>query len=449
MRARYEDLLHVARRTAEDAARRHAGGDLAAGWASVVRAAEAHLAWLRGGLDVPQFDGGDGEPDVRLAAVARAIGAGADLLAAQDLTTAHAFAQLSELASARAEVAGIVLVAGAAATARIAKSPGDESMERLREHLAIAMPRLKKIAQSNRRYPNLGALGGLTSGAPSFELDGPSWIARASVRWQRAHEQTDASSLLTRDLRSTTAQVRTATGYAAYLVDSLSHLRGGVPKILLRRLKGSLRRADVAAQYTAHGWQRRLSDVGGQSAAPGEAAFNELLQALTETLRPEGRLVAADVLVSDSQAAKRLLDALDELVYSAHRVVELQQSATAILIMQGRLFAPRSVVAPRDEQYLTRYQVERKHVRNPWVRTDRPDCFVDLTTSLSEVSEELLASSRAARELTGAGDDLRPYGGKGVGPRPLPRTDGPLHRSQSVPVNDPVATPQSQLDLGR
>ncbi|WP_344850189.1 hypothetical protein [Kribbella ginsengisoli] len=222
-----------------------------------------------------------------------------------------------------------------------------------------------------------------------------------------------------------------------------------MPQILLRRLRVSLRRADVAAQYTAHGWQRRLSDVGGQSAAPGEAAFKELLEALTENLRPEGQLLAAEVLVPDGQAAKRFLDALDELVYSTHRVAELQQSATAILIMQGRLFAPRSVVAPRDEYYLTKYQVERKHVRNPWVRTDRPDCFVDLTTSLSEVCEELLASSRAARELTGAGDDLRPYGGKGVGPRPLPRTDGPLHRSPSAPAIDPAATPQSQPDLGR
>lgn len=424
MRARYEDILRVARRRALEVGHPGEHGDLGAGWAVVLKATRQHLAWLRGRLDVKQVDRpADVEPDKRLVALARAVGAGADLLAAQDLTTTEAFSDLEQLASARAEVASTILLAGVAVVEAVrGERRKDGARPDFVESLAPSMAELNRIAQSSEGRTGLGTLGGLAAGAPAIAADPMSGISRASVHWQRAHELSDPEILLTRDLRSITAQIRTVSGYAWHIASCLL-VSPATPVDHAEQIKAvmfGLRGAQAGAQRTAHGWQRRLSDLGGQSALPGEVAFKDLLVALDQALKGNDRLLSPAEVITTPEDAGKMLDALDELTYSTHRVAHLQQRATAGLIMRGRLFVPLKVLVRRDPAYLHKPGASWRHPERMWAVTTRPDCFDDLTATLAWVTEHLADASRLTRELAGSTGELRPYGGGPVNRRPLP-----------------------------
>jgi hypothetical protein len=452
MRARYEDLLRVAKRRAIEVGHPGARGDLAAGWARVLKACRQHLIWLRGDLEVPELVVAvDAEPDERLIALARALGAGADLLAAQDLTTAAAFTDTEQLVSARAEVASVTLIAAVAVSEGLEDQQGRGDAESFAGNLRASMTELEMIAQGAGSSTGFGMLAGLTAASPPIALDEVSSISRAAVHWQHAHELSDSTSLLTRDLRSITAQLRTVSGYAWHLATSLllspKSLEGSEEQLEIAMSR--LRRAQAGAQQCAHSWQRRLSDVGGRSSLPGEVAFKDLQVALDQLLKRDGRLLSPADLVTSRQTAGVLLDALDELVYSAHRVAYLQQYATAGLIMRGRLFVPLRVLVKRDPDYLHRPGANWRNPLMPWARTSRSDCFADLTASLAAVTHHLMDASRLTSELTGTAKDSRPYGGELAGRTPMPRIEAPARRQVLSRGNHSCSQPPSPPFLGR
>jgi hypothetical protein len=221
------------------------------------------------------------------------------------------------------------------------------------------------------------------------------------------------------------------------------------PAEQLETAMSRLRRAQVAAQRCAHNWQRRLSDVGGGSSLPGEVAFKDLQVALDQVLKRDGRLLSPADLVTSSKTAGGLLDALDELGYSAHRVAYLQQYATAGLIMRGRLFVPLRVLVRRDPDYVHRPGANWRNPLMPWARTTRSDCFADLTASLAAVTDHLLDASRFTSELTGTAKDSRPYGGESASRTPMPRIDRPSRRQVLSRGNHSCSQPPSPPLLGR
>jgi hypothetical protein len=448
MRAKYEDLLGVARRRAVEVSHPGEHGDLAAGWSIVLKISRQHLAWLRGGLQVTDLKvGGDAEPDPRLAALTLALGAGADLLAAQDATTAAAFDDLDQLAAARAEVASITLTAAVAISDALQKEPAGRMKAEFAANLRDSMTELREISEGFGQHSELGALRTLTAGSPPIATDATSWISRAGVRWQQAHELTDGASLLTRDLRSITAQVRTVSGYAWHIAGCL--LQSPVrPDEHLEALKGvmfGLRSAQADAQRSARSWQRRLSDIGGQSSLPGEVAFKDLLAALDQRLKRDGELVPPRELVTTREIFASMLDALDELIYSTHRVAQLQEHATDALIARGRLFVPLKVLVPREPEYLHIPGGAWRHPEWPWAVTARPDCFDEVTTTLASITEHLAEASLITRELSGSAEDLRPYGGQIAARSPMPLPIGGSRRRRPVSRDDHSASPSPSL----
>jgi hypothetical protein len=222
VRARYEDLLRLAKRRAIEVGHPGARGDLAAGWARVLKACRQHLTWLRGDLEVHELTVAvDAEPDERLLELVRALGAGSDLLAAQDLTTAAAFTDAEQLGSARAEVAGVTLIAAAAVYEGLQDQQRRGGAGSFAEYLRVSMTELEMIAQAAGSSGGLGTLAGLTAASPPIPIDELSSISRAAAQWQHAHELSDTTALLTRDLRSITAQLRTVSGYAWHIANSL------------------------------------------------------------------------------------------------------------------------------------------------------------------------------------------------------------------------------------
>ncbi|TCO37622.1 hypothetical protein EV646_1239 [Kribbella antiqua] len=414
MRATYEDLLRAARRTAVDLHREvHSDqAELAAGWQAVLVAARRHLRWLRG--DLTSFDASkrivvrSGAPMPRLA---QAIGAGADLLASQDPSTAAALDDRDDLAAARAEVAAVVLIAGRVVLRdlRISKqSPGYRRVTKV-------MAELEVLAQSDRRRTGLGVLGGLAIGAPQDGVDDVSLLARCAGRWERGHQSIPPLTLLSRDLRSMTAQLRTVCGYTWHLADHLLAMTaalglGALLELDLRTMKVALRTFDDGAMRVARCWQRRVSDVSGRSNTAGEVAFLELVRIFDRVVRRDGALLAPSELVPTPQAAAALLDAMDELVYSADRVVRMQQQAVAGLIVEGRLFVPRHELAKRDPRYLRRPGAGSRSPQVRWVRTSRADCFDELTDALQWSVDHLSVAADLARRMAGTCHQSRPYG---------------------------------------
>jgi hypothetical protein len=253
--------------------------------------------------------------------------------------------------------------------------------------------------------------------------DATAQLAYVAARWQRAHESTATVTLLTRDLRSMTAQLRTACGYAWHLSDRLlaaSHLdRGPQMEHQLKALLGALGEASANSARVARSWQRRLSDISGQSAAPGEVAFLELAASFNGVARRHDRLLRSEELVPDGPAASRLVDALDELVYSAERVGRLQEHAVGELIGAGRLYVPIAV--------LVRCQPKL------WVVARHPECFTELTDAVKATADALLDASTFARELAGTADHLRPACEYQSG-LPASACDPPLARREEVAV---------------
>ncbi|TDO27945.1 hypothetical protein EV643_1503 [Kribbella sp. VKM Ac-2527] len=447
MRATYDDLLRVARREAVGALNELDNGttDLAAGWQAVLTAARNHLRWLRTELRASDFTGGTfKQGDGSLFAVARSLGAGADLLASQNASTSAALDNIDSLLAARSEVAEIVLTAGQGALQQVGDpGPGTDVIAfRLRKHLLATLEEFEQIAQGNTKRAAIGALGGLTTGAPHHPVSGPSQVAALAAKWQRAHEAREPLSLLTRDLRSTTAQLRTASGYAERLCLSVL----ATPKLrldqdqraVLTNLVSFLRSADLAASQVAEAWRRRLSDLNGEGDTADRVAFRDVIDELNGWIREKDRLRKPAEIVPTRRHALDLLDALDEFVYSTYRVARVQQYAVAGLIMNGRLFVPRTALAKRDPEFQTRPTVWMMRYKTPWVRTSRPGCFEELTDALARTADELSNASDLARQLAGTSSQSRPHGIERTR-RPGPLLNSKRHRRVAVSDVTPEA----------
>jgi len=408
MRATYEDLLRVARRIAVEAAkstyknRSEAVDD----WRAVVAATTNHLRWLRHDLRAARLYGEPVEQSRGpLGRLARAIGAGGDLLASQSAVNARALDHPASLTSARAEVAAVALI-GADAAMSHTRSKTPE-----RRRLAKSMSELEKLAQSNVHRVGLGNLGRLSVGGPAVADDSISVISRLAARWERADDTIALDTLLTRDLRAGTAQLRTACGYAWHLTDMLVASPTAdldQRQVLdLKVLKQALRAGEAGALRAAQSWRRRLSDLNGFTGTPSEAAFLDLRAALDRVVRPEGRLLEPGTLVPERLAAYRLLDAVDELVWSAEQVGRRQQQAVSALVAQGRLFVPREDLISIDRRYL-RPPAEARLMHMRWLRTNQPAFFAELTLSLAWSVDHLAVASGIARRLAGTSHESRP-----------------------------------------
>ncbi|TCC52141.1 hypothetical protein E0H73_40095 [Kribbella pittospori] len=423
MRATYEDLLRAARRTAVNAHLNAVsdGPELITDWEVVLAATVRHLRWLRGGLvSIGHADQRLKGSDSPLGRLATAIGAGADMLATQDPATVSALDQREDLAAARAEIGAIALIGAKVVLRSIhVGSPG------FQQFLTV-MLELDHLARSDTRRAGLGALGGLTAGGPPVPGDRLSLISWHAARWERAHDAVPARTLLTRDLRSTTAQLRTVCGHAWHLA---SHLRKAATADLdtcqrldLAALMKALRAFDTGAAVVTDAWRRRVSDVGGRSNAPAEVVFLELQATLAGVVRHDRRLLSPDALVPNGRVAARLLDVVDELMWSADQVARKQQEAVAGLILHGRLFVPQREAKMLEVAYPSRRGRTGMHPRARWVRTNLPNHFEQLTDALTWSSEHLGVASEIARRLTGTSNHARPAG-KRHGRIPAPYLD--------------------------
>jgi hypothetical protein len=221
-------------------------------------------------------------------------------------------------------------------------------------------------------------------------------------------------SLLTRDLRSTTAQLRAVCGYAWHIADHLlaaptAGLDAG-QALDIKVLTAGLRASQDAATAVAASWRHRVSDLAGQSNTPGEIVFCDLRGALDGVVRRDGRLLPPAELVPSRRTAGAVLDAVDELVWSADRVVRQEQFAVAALIRAGRLFVPRHQAAMVELHYLRRPGGGSRPLQARWVRTNMLDCFDDLTQAVAECADHLAAASAVARRLAGTSGQRRPDG---------------------------------------
>jgi hypothetical protein len=402
MRATYEDLLRTARRIAVNAQRGRYPDErqLMIDWQAVVSATRYHLRWLRGGLRT----GSNGEPasgcrsDNALGRLAQAIGAAADVLAVQDTAASAAFEVREDLVAARAEVARIALMAGSAVAGNTPiRTAG-------RVHLRRVMAELEEIVGADVRRAGLGGLAGLAAGGPAL-LGEWSMVASAAVRWERAHASVPPQAVLTRDLRSTTAQVRTVGGFVAYLAgDLLSSKSAGLgagERHALLSIRSELQGFAVRAGGVERAWRQRLSDLSGLSDSPGEAAFLYLRSSSLHLLGDDRGLRRPRELIPDRRAADRVIDVVDEVLWATTQVTEHLQDTTKWLIGAGRLFVPRGEAVLVDISYLRRPTGGSRPLQAKWVRTDLSSCFEELASHLAGAVEHLHVASTMFRRLAG------------------------------------------------
>jgi hypothetical protein len=421
MRVTYEDLLWVARRDAVLAynSAEAETTDLIAGWQATLTAARHHLRWLRLEMSTADFasttDVGAAGP---LYALAQSLGAGGDLLASQNGSTCGALEDETSLIAARAEVASITALGARAALTSLTSQTvrGHEADTPLFRHLVEVVAELEFLRRHDSA--DIGALRGLSATLPITPADEPSRVVRMAVRWRSAHETTSPRGVLTRDLRSSTAQLRTVVGYATHLAGVLSATRGVGEE--LPELARALRTANGAVVQVAHTWRTRLSDLNGRSDGLAEARFTELLAALRGWLRVGDRLREPSEVVTNEQSAAVVRDVLDELVHAAHRVATVQQETVGDLVMRGELFVPRAELAKRDPEYGFRPSVWRLRYPQPhWVRTNRSACFQELTSAMADVTDQLAVAAGLAERVAGTSGLHRPVGPERVSAPPV------------------------------
>jgi hypothetical protein len=421
MRVIYEDLLWVARRDAVSAYNSSEAdtSDLVAGWQATLTAARHHLRWLRLEMSTEDFASvAVGPAAGPLYALAQSLGAGGDLLASQNGSTCFALEDERSVLAARSEVASIAALGARAALTRLTRqrSRGDESDSPLFRHLVEVIAELEFLRGHDST--DVGTLRGLSATLPITPVDEPSRVVRLAADWQSAHETTSPRGVLTRDLRSSTAQLRTVVGYASHLAGLLS-AAGDVGEEL-SKLSCALHAAGGAAARVAHSWRTRLSDLNGRSEGSAEALFAGLLTALRGWLRDGERLRDPEQVVTDELAAAVVRDVVDELVHAARRVAIVQQDAVTGLVMRGELFVPRAELAKRDSEYEFRPSVWRmRYPQRHWVRTNRSSCFDELTSALAEVADQLSAAADAAQRVAGTSSLRRPFGPDRVSAPPV------------------------------
>jgi hypothetical protein len=181
-------------------------------------------------------------------------------------------------------------------------------------------------------------------------------------------------------------------------------------------LSAALRGANSAAMTVGHAWRTRLSDVSGRSEGQAELAFIELLQVLQSWLQDGARPRNADSIMADERGTAAVMDVIDELVHSAHRVASVQQENVSWLIQSGRLFVPRTELAKRDPEFAVRPTVWfLRYPQRSWVRTNRAACFAVLTSALAASTEQLWRASQIAQRAAGTTETSRPYGNEYAG----------------------------------
>lgn len=414
MRATYEDLLRAARRAAAQAHEvQHEDNDeLLSGWRAVLAATQTHLGWLRYEADLigDAAASTDLNPARALMPVARALGTGADLLATQDAYSGAALDNFRDLIAARAEVADVARIAGRIVLRDLRIPKRSKEYRRVVKGVA----QLQRIAARGRGLSGLGGLRDLATDRPRYGTDDLSQLAWMAVRWERAHLDTEAHTLLTRDLRSGTSQLRTICGYAWHLTDCIASVASELDldaeqQLDVARLRETLRAFDTAAARVARSWQRRLSDIGGQSGTPGEVAFLDLKSTFDAFLRSEGDLLVPQQLIPHRRQAIAALDALDEIVDAAARLARFQQAAVDDLIRNGHLFIPVRDIASMELPHDSR-RVVRPAVASRWMRTSIAMYFKELTDTLAQSAAYLAIAADIARGLSGTTNHSRPLG---------------------------------------
>ncbi|WP_329000859.1 hypothetical protein OHA18_41320 [Kribbella sp. NBC_00709] len=424
MRATYEDLLAIAMRRAVEAYNLACfdSSDLVAGWRATLSATRHHLRWLGVELSVEDFACGPGEAEEGpLFLLARAIGVGADLLAMQNGTTWSVLDDDQAVRAARSEVAAIAGMGARATITRLVSGQTKSGAGRglLYGHLVSVLVELESLHESG--VSEIGSLGGLATRLPREPVDKWSHISRLAATWQVAHEATSPRTLLTRDLRSTTAQLRTVAGYLTHLAGLLgTPERGQLGEF--RSLAESLRAAAAAEARLGLAWRSRLSDVSGRSDSAAEAAFVRLLEALQRWLSEGDRLKRRDEVVPDAESAGRVCGVVDELAHSGHRVASHHEESVWFVIHAGWLFVPKFELAKRDPEFDARPSVWRLRYPQPaWVRTTRASCFEQLTSSLAEATSHFAEAAAIGRRVAGTTEQHRPFGAHfATKPRVLP-----------------------------
>lgn len=418
MRATYEGLLTVARRRAEEALGRVSPDprQSAAAWSAVLAATRRQMTQLQYELKIPDIGQPTSHGDPALMAVAQSLGAASDLLVGSDTVTAAVLGDRDSRTAARAVVADIASIAARAA--QVAMTSTDKGRRAVEQRsLATQLESARKVLEpiaAQRNTPSLGALGGLTTGMPAIGTDAFEQIAYAAAQWQRLHEEIPVQGLLTRDLRSMTAQVRTAASHARYLVRAVEtvapHLVLGDEAVAkLREANTALHRSDEASIRLGAAWNRHVSDLGGITSLPGEFAFTELHDTVRRTVGlREGALRPVAELIPDRWTAIAVLRATDELVHSAHRVAAMQQRAVFELVVARRLFVPRIQAIRVDPAYELPTAVPLGRRQRTWLVAERIDFMIKLTDPLTSVTDLLEEAAQLCRSLAGTDEERRP-----------------------------------------
>ncbi|HEY3558894.1 MAG TPA: hypothetical protein VGL05_15590 [Kribbella sp.] len=413
MRATYEDLLGIARRRAVEAYNLAVvdSADLTAGWQATLSATRHHMRWLRIELSAEDLTArGEVQGEGPLFALATSIGAAADLLASQNGNTSIVLDNRDGLIGARSDVAAIASMGARAALTRLASGQVEagERTRRLYRHLVAVLAELEFLRRRGRQ--DIGPLARLATRLPKTPLDGSSSISHRASLWQRAHEATPPRELLSRDLRSTSAQLRTVAGYLTHVARLLHAAKGAKPEEL-RSLVTSLQNVTAAEARVSHAWRTRMSDVAGRSDSPVEPVFLQLLAGLQRWLRDGHQLKPAHFVIGDQAQAKQARAVVDELAGAAHQVAILQENAVRWLVGQGRLYVPKAELAKRDPEFNNRPTVWRLRYPQPyWVRTARASCFDELTSSVDVVRSSFAEAAVTSRRIAGTDDQHRPYG---------------------------------------
>lgn len=263
-------------------------------------------------------------------------------------------------------------------------------------------------------------------------------IAPLAARWERAHASVGPENVLSRDLRSTTAQLRTVGGQvwhlATHLLSSPSAGLAAGERLDLQTIRRAMRRFDSGSFLVDRLLRRRLSDLHGPTSSLGEAAFQDLKDSFDDLLRDDRGLRSPRDLAPNHRSAVKLVDAVDELLWSAERVSRRQLDTVNWMIAGGRLFVPRHEAVYADLSYLRRPGGGARFLQQWWVRTDRVGCFEELTAGLADAAECLKVASDVARRLAGTSSMSR-------------RTAEPCARAAPPYIEEPsgIADPGQEL----
>ncbi|MFD7159405.1 hypothetical protein ACFV9C_32735 [Kribbella sp. NPDC059898] len=363
------------------------------------------------------------------------IGAAADLLASQNSNTAIILEEQKGLVGARSEVASIAAMGARAALTRLALRGNeiDASDREVYKHVVAVMAELEFLRE--RGGQDIGPLGRLVTRLPKHGEDEPTRISRMAAAWQRAHEATSPGELLTRDFRSTSAQLRTVAGYLAHMA-RLLHAAKAAPSADLRPLVSSLREVAAAETRVTQAWRSRMSDDTGRTDSPVEPVFLYLLDALQGWLRDGDKLKPFPDVITSLTVADQARQALDELVHAAHRVAVVQEESTQWVVGAGRLYVPKPAAAVRDPEFNHRPSVWRlRHPQPYWVRATQISCFDELLSAVADVATHLADAASAGRRIAGTDDQHRPYG-LDIGSTPRAAKKSPARWYQPISDND-------------